>query len=285
MLLPRHVWECTELATSQQPKSQDAQSALDPVETDFSLRPNGRTYIEVNGEATQVLERIQRSSASVIGIAGVRGAGKSSLSKKVLDACSARGFFTLLIPSPISYEPREFLLAIFQRIVESAMQSMTAAIEGSEDLVETGRERARQVRRMLIVLSVGIFFSVATAAGFQLYYYYDYTVALQQQSYQKEAVDILGQKKEALATQLKYLDARISEAAKKAEATQSSEEGDRVMRDLAAQRGQLARELSNLDLPLGSKEAWLRLSVTLIASALVYLIAVVLAFVVYRLRI
>jgi hypothetical protein len=75
-------------------------SEVAPAETDFSLKSNGRSYIEIKGEAKQIFERIQQSSASVIGIAGVRGAGKSSLSKKILEACSEKGYFTLLIPSP-----------------------------------------------------------------------------------------------------------------------------------------------------------------------------------------
>jgi hypothetical protein len=186
-------------------KSQQ-QSAIDPVETDFSLASNGRSYIEINGEAAQIFEPIEYSSASVIGIAGVRGAGKSSLSKKVLDACSARGYFTLLIPSPISYEPREFLLAIFQRIVDSALQRTTAAIEGSETLVDTGRERARQVLRGLIVLTVGIIFSVATAASFQYYIYQQYLSEIERQ---REGV-YLNQRKATVENQLKSVESRLA---------------------------------------------------------------------------
>jgi hypothetical protein len=56
---------------------------------DYSLRSSGNTYIDHAGEAQRIVDRIKTSSASVIGIAGVRGAGKSSLAKKVLDDCNA----------------------------------------------------------------------------------------------------------------------------------------------------------------------------------------------------
>lgn len=123
---------------------------------DFSLASNGRTYIERAGEVAQVFERIQKSSASVIGIAGVRGAGKSSLAKKILHSSAEAGYFTLLIPSPTSYEPREFLLAIFQRIVEGASEKVGSVIEGVEDLADKGKKRARQILLATVLLLAGL---------------------------------------------------------------------------------------------------------------------------------
>lgn len=263
---------------------QAAQLAIDLVETDFSLTSNGRTYIERNGEASQVVERIQRSSASVIGIAGVRGAGKSSLSKKVLDACSARGYFTLLIPSPISYEPREFLLAIFQRIVESALQSMTAAIEGSEDLVDMGRERARQVRRALIVLSAGILFSVATAAGFQYYSYNQYLAAVQKQD-EEHFLATLKERKDGLTAELNSLEARIAKAG--ISVAEAGKSADAAVKDLSTQRSRILDDLKHLDegtrFLFGQSGDVLSVPMIVIASAVVYVIAVFLAVVVRRL--
>src|SRR5580704_5352671 len=97
------------------PQHPASQTQLHP---DFSLRASGTTYIERSQEAVRVTTRIDNSSSSVVGIAGVRGAGKSSLAKRVLNTCDQKGYFTLLIPSPTGYEPREFLIAIFQRIAE-----------------------------------------------------------------------------------------------------------------------------------------------------------------------
>src|SRR5262249_32695334 len=122
-------------------------------ETDFSLRSSGRTYLDQKGETDRIVDRIKTSSASVIGIAGVRGAGKSSLAKKVLDKCDASGFFTLLIPSPTGYEPREFLLAIFQRIAEHASDRIQTVTQGAEDLASLGRRQLIQMRWRLLSAS------------------------------------------------------------------------------------------------------------------------------------
>jgi ABC-type uncharacterized transport system ATPase subunit len=100
---------------------------------DFSLRASGKTYMERSNEAAHITARIQNSSSSVVGIAGVRGAGKSSLAKLILETCERDGYFTLLIPSPTGYEPREFLIAIFQRIAEHCIGRIGTIIEGEDN--------------------------------------------------------------------------------------------------------------------------------------------------------
>src|SRR5262249_55164387 len=124
--------------------------------TDFSLRSSGTTYLDQKGETDRIVDRIETSSASVIGIAGVRGAGKSSLAKKVLDKCDASGFFTLFIPSPTGYEPREFLLAIFQRIAEHASERIQTATQGAETLASLGRQQLMKMRWRLISALAGL---------------------------------------------------------------------------------------------------------------------------------
>src|SRR6476646_7807864 len=96
----------------------DSSVRSDPVVGDLSLRANPDTYLDRATESSDILNKIERSSASVIGISGPRGAGKSSLALKVLKQCEERGYFTLLIHSPTGYEPRDFLLSVFQRICE-----------------------------------------------------------------------------------------------------------------------------------------------------------------------
>jgi hypothetical protein len=101
-----------------------------PLHADFSLRASGKSYLERTDEAQRITTRIENSSSSVIGIAGVRGAGKSSLAKRVLENCDEKGYFTLLIPSPTGYEPREFLISICQRVAEHCIERVGAIIEG-----------------------------------------------------------------------------------------------------------------------------------------------------------
>lgn len=133
---------------------------------DYSLRPNGKTYLERNREATKILNRIENSLASVIGISGVRGAGKSSLANKVLEDCKEKKYFTLLIPSPTGYEPREFLLAIFQGVAEDVSEKTRQLFEGTRTLAALGEEDARAVRRLsYFVLGLFGLLGVLTMVG------------------------------------------------------------------------------------------------------------------------
>ena len=134
----------------------DAGTNTERLAADYSLRASGQTYVDRHNEAGRIIDRIKTSSASVIGISGVRGAGKSSLAKRVLDECDQIGFFTLLVPSPTGYEPREFLLAIFQRIAEHTSERIQAITEGAENLASLGVRRVQQVRRQLIAVGCGI---------------------------------------------------------------------------------------------------------------------------------
>jgi hypothetical protein len=67
-----------------------------------------------------------------------------------------------LIPSPTGYEPREFLLAVFQRIAEHAKDKARTVIERAESLTVLATRRTRQLWLQLVAIVVGV--SVASAA-------------------------------------------------------------------------------------------------------------------------
>src|SRR3954453_1205088 len=123
---------------------------------DYSLRASGRTYVERAKEAQGTVDGIRTGSGSVIGIAGVRGAGKSSLAKKVLGECDGAGYFTLMIPSPTESEPKDFLLATFQRIAEHATERVQTIIEGAESLAELGDRQAHRLRTQIQMIFGGL---------------------------------------------------------------------------------------------------------------------------------
>jgi hypothetical protein len=216
----------------------------------------------------------------VVGIAGVRGAGKSSLAKKTLDACATEGYFTLLIPSPISYEPREFLLAIFQRIVESAQQRLTATVEGAEELIDAGREKAREVRRALIILTIGIIFSVVTAAALQYYFFTQYRAAVETQQferYEQEEKIRNERRKQEYNDRLNDLDRKIADTTDAEEKKKLSSDRSDIMdrRRFIDEDSLMSRSFRRGDV--------LTVPITVFACAIVYVFAVLLGVVVKRL--
>lgn len=162
-------------------------TAAEVSKPDYSLRPNPTVYRDQNGESETIFKRIKSSSSSVLGIAGVRGTGKSSLALKVLNSCNQDGYFTLLIHSPTSYEPREFLLSIFQRVCEAAITRLERLF-GQENTIEArGRAELLRSRRALKVLGVGTLIIVFVPMIFTYYRYRQFQSKLAQELMQSKS--------------------------------------------------------------------------------------------------
>ncbi|QEC79728.1 P-loop NTPase fold protein [Mucilaginibacter ginsenosidivorax] len=126
--------------------------------TDLSMRANAYSYIDRTDEAETIFERIQSNSSSVIGIGGVRGAGKSSLALKILEKCKTEKNFTILIPSPTAYDSKEFLLTIYQCICEDIKLNLEQKIKSAENV----RQRAyRRIANSARLMNFTLFFLTA----------------------------------------------------------------------------------------------------------------------------
>ncbi len=127
------------------------------ISQDWSLRANPDHYLDQANESQILLNRLINSSASVTGIAGQRGAGKSSLALKVLEAAKERGAFTLLIHSPTGYDSWEFLVSVFQRICEEVISRMNQKFGQAKSLSDIGAAERRRLSRTLWTITIGIF--------------------------------------------------------------------------------------------------------------------------------
>src|ERR1044071_4565048 len=115
---------------------------------DLSLRSNGKNYIDQRKHAEMILHRIENNSSGVIGVAGVRGAGKSSLAQNVLNNCADKGHFTIMIPSPTAYDSKEFLLTVYQNICEEVKNDLDERIFNNDrDLNELGCDEYEKIDR------------------------------------------------------------------------------------------------------------------------------------------
>lgn len=110
-----------------------------PKQADWSLRANGDTYIDQDRQSEQLVDRLLNSSASVTGIAGQRGAGKSSLALHALNNLKRRGAFTQLIHSPTDYDAREFLVSVLQQVCEQIVTDTNAQLGQANTLLKRGR--------------------------------------------------------------------------------------------------------------------------------------------------
>lgn len=140
-------------------------------EGDWSLRANGDTYLDRNNESKILGNRLSNSSASVTGIAGQRGAGKSSLAIKILNEAKNRGAFTLLIHSPTGYEPRDFLISIFQRICEEVVFRINQKFDEVKSLSDLGKVEAKRLSRRQLVIRIGAIFILLVCMGYVFFQY------------------------------------------------------------------------------------------------------------------
>ena len=132
----------------------DPKSRTDPA--DRSLRANGETYRDRNSETEKIYSRLMKSSASVIGIAGQRGAGKSSLALRLIGRAEKDGAYAQLIHLPTVNNSREFLISIFQRVCEEVVSRIDSRLghERSLEEIATASIGRSVVHRRLIVAAL-----------------------------------------------------------------------------------------------------------------------------------
>ena len=134
-------------------------------EQDWSLRANGQTYRDRGNETSIIVNRLVNSSSSVTGIAGRRGAGKSSLVLRVLDQCRQKHYFTQLIHSPTSYEPREFLISVSRIICDEVIERLDerrGRLPSLDERAKLEERRISRLRNLLWAFAMVLFITVPT---------------------------------------------------------------------------------------------------------------------------
>ena len=122
---------------------------------DWSLRASADPYIDRRNEYARLSRRLNNSSASVTGIAGPRGAGKSSLALRVLSDREAPDTYTQLIHAPTGYESREFLASVFQTICQKVVARINNELHQEKGLQERAAAESRRLLTKTVLLLVG----------------------------------------------------------------------------------------------------------------------------------
>ncbi|MCH7605700.1 MAG: hypothetical protein IH962_00965, partial [Chloroflexi bacterium] len=142
-------------------------------ETDkpISIYPDAATYIDVHGKAEWLEKFIRTSDGGVVGLTGVRGAGKSALLNKIISELDDE-FFTLHITSPVHSNDRmEFFMMVCREVCAKVIKEVEEKIFRMKNTVSTkAREgltqRIRYILLLIVVISAGaVFYSTGAWRG------------------------------------------------------------------------------------------------------------------------
>jgi hypothetical protein len=130
----------------------------------LSTQPDAATYVP-SAYAGRVLDYIERANSGVIGVTGVRGAGKSALFKHVLQQCAGR-FGRLEMTAPVAYERgTQSLMTLCRELAQRVIRDVEPALQGRPSpAVRAVRDLARRVPALLVLtLFVAIFVGYGAA--------------------------------------------------------------------------------------------------------------------------
>jgi hypothetical protein len=109
-----------------------------------NIHPNPDYYIEREDEITRIEDFIERTDGAVIGLTGVRGAGKSSLIEKIVANAKDEGYFTLTISSPTGYDEKAFFRMVFMRLCEEVNKKIEETFGIRTSLEKIGKSEGRK---------------------------------------------------------------------------------------------------------------------------------------------
>jgi hypothetical protein len=158
--------------------AQDAPPNTDPVSKldalPISIHPNPDYYVETQSSPyLRVRKVIDISDGGVLGITGERGAGKSVLLNKLVDAYS-KDFLTVNLSAPISSSREmEFFLMLFRHLTQRVISELKQRMKTSGDDIDAiGYDALRRQRWFyllkLCALSVALMIGMWSVYGWQL---------------------------------------------------------------------------------------------------------------------
>ena len=120
----------------------------------LSIHGDARTYVDHEGYAASLINYVRRSNGGVIGITGLRGAGKTALLNQVL--AEFKGHFAVVwVTAPVSQqEGFGFLLSVCRTICRRAIDDVSPVLYGRPRAWQQAVEEFFQRSRGFIVISV-----------------------------------------------------------------------------------------------------------------------------------
>lgn len=129
----------------------------------ISIYPEASNYIDVHSKAAWLGKFIRNSDGGVIGLTGVRGAGKSALLNKIISQFDSE-CFTLHITSPVHSSDRmEFFMMVCKEVCSSVIKEIENKIfRFKNTALEKAKEgltsKIRLLLLFLLIITAGILF-------------------------------------------------------------------------------------------------------------------------------
>ena len=140
------------------PSTQSLSERSDSIQSDI------KDFIDVHGHSSRLTSSINRSSAGVFGITGVRGAGKSALTRHVL-AQLKEHYFVLEMTAPVRHDADlGFFISVCRSVSRKIMDDMEIILFGKQS------GDTAQLKKRFRNITVGILLVVA---GFSLLEHFD----------------------------------------------------------------------------------------------------------------
>ncbi len=156
----------TIIVNLRQPLVDEVSDAADG--TALSIFPDPEKYVDDDGHLARSTSLISRSNGGVIGITGLRGAGKSALLGATIDQFSTR-YCTIWTVAPVSYQSEDqlsFLMSISRTICQKAIKDCENILYGRRgDVLRATEEFIRSIRPGLIIGALALVAFVATRDG------------------------------------------------------------------------------------------------------------------------
>ena len=116
-----------------------------------NIHPNPEYYIEREDEIKRIKNFIERTDGAVIGLTGVRGAGKSSVIEKIV--AEYKEYFTLTITSPTGYDEKAFFRMVFMRLCEEVIKRIEETFEIRTTIEKIAKRE--KIKHLLLYVSLG----------------------------------------------------------------------------------------------------------------------------------
>ena len=124
-----------------------------------SYRQSERSqFVDVHGHSAHIIHSIENSSAGVFGVTGVRGAGKSALTRDVLSKLQDH-YFVLELTAPVRHDTdMGFFISVCRSVCHKVLDRLTVILHGEKPgyFSKQWSNLRKVLAGLLLIIAVGV---------------------------------------------------------------------------------------------------------------------------------